>query len=159
MWFNKNSQRWYFAWQNLQWGFSFISSFISRLPCHATGIPPWLLRPVKASTSSELHSGYFWLLLLFCLTQTLWFWVGIFYPQVFFYLTLLPQIFNSTCVCQGLPESRQFYLAVCRVSYWSSKHRSGPSVCLIHSNPLNLYLEEFVFKFYQILYELLVVKV
>ena len=31
----------------------------------ATGTPPWLLRPVKASTSSELYPGYF-RLLYFC---------------------------------------------------------------------------------------------
>ena len=135
----------------------FVIHFQATLPCHR--------HSTLASQASEgLHQLWapLWLLLialLFRLPQTLWFWVGIFYPQVFFYLTLLPQIFNSTCVCQGLPESRQFYLEDCRVSYWSSKHKSGPSVCLIHTNPLNLYLEEFVFKFYQILYELLVVKV
>ena len=26
---------------------------------HVTGTPPWLLRPVKVSTSSELYTGYF----------------------------------------------------------------------------------------------------
>ena len=31
----------------------------------ATSTPPWLLRPVKASTSYELYRGYFWLL-YFC---------------------------------------------------------------------------------------------
>ena len=40
-------------------------SFISRLPCHFTGTPPWLLRPVKASTSSELYPNYFDCLLCF----------------------------------------------------------------------------------------------
>ena len=28
-----------------------------------------------------------------------------------------------------------YFLESCRASYWSSKHRPGPSVCLIHSNP------------------------
>ena len=42
-----------------------VLHFISRLLCHVTGTPPWLLRPVKASTSSELYPGYFWLL-YFC---------------------------------------------------------------------------------------------
>ena len=105
MWLNKNFQRWYFAWENLRWSFcdagccfSFIfcssfcccSSFISRLLCHASGTPPCLLRPVKASTSSEVYPGYFWLPLLFHLPWALRFWVGIFYPQAFFYLTLFP---------------------------------------------------------------------
>ena len=30
-----------------------------------TSTPPWLFRPVKTSTSSELYPGYFWLL-YFC---------------------------------------------------------------------------------------------
>ena len=33
----------------------------SRLLVHATGTPPWLLIPVKVSTSSELYTNYFWL--------------------------------------------------------------------------------------------------
>ena len=61
--------------------------YISELLLHATGTPPWLLSPVKASTSSELYSGYFRLLLLFHLPRALQFWVGIYYPQAF--LTLL----------------------------------------------------------------------
>ena len=59
---------------------------ISRLLCHVTGTPPWLLRPVKVSTSSELYPDYFWLPFLFHLPRALRFWVGIFYPQVFFTL-------------------------------------------------------------------------
>ena len=108
---------------------------ISRLLCHVTGTPPWFLRPVKASTSSELYPDYFWLPFLFHLPRELLFWVGIFYPQTFFYLTLLPNIFGTTCFYQGFPGSRQLFLGIFRVSYWSLKHRSGPSVCLIHSNP------------------------
>ena len=34
---------------------------------------------------------------------------------------------DITCVYQGLPGSWQFFLGVWRVSYWSSKHRPGPS--------------------------------
>ena len=30
-----------------------------RLLCHVSDTPPWLLRPVKASTRSELYSDYF----------------------------------------------------------------------------------------------------
>ena len=63
---------------------------ISRLLCHVTITPPWLLRPVKASTSSELYPDYFWLPFLFHLPRALRFWVGIFYPQAFFTLRSFP---------------------------------------------------------------------
>ena len=68
-----------------------------------------------------------------CSAGALRFWVGIFYLQAFFTLRSFTDIL--TCVYQGFPGSRQFFLEVCRSSYGSSKHRSGPSVCLIHSNP------------------------
>ena len=55
-----------------------------------------------------------------------------------------------TCVYQGFSGSRQFFLEVSRALYWSSKHRPGPSVCLIHSNPQTSYSERFSFKFYHI---------
>ena len=42
---------------------------------------------------------------------------GFFYPQAFFTLRSLTDIFDSTCVYQGLPWSRQFFLEVCRASY------------------------------------------
>ena len=76
-------------------------------------------------------------------------WVGIFYAPGFFTLRFFTDIL--TCVYQGLPGSRQFFLEVCRASYWSSKHRPGPSVCLIHSNPQSSYSERFSFTFYHIL--------
>ena len=70
---------------------------------------------------------------------------GHFLPTGVFYLTLLPNIFGTTCFYQGLPGSRQFFLEVCRASYWSSKHRPGPSVCLIHSNPQSFIHLKFAF--------------
>ena len=63
--------------------FCCYSSFISRL-LYVTGTPPWLLRPMKASSSSELYPDYFWLLFLFHLPRALRIWVGAFYPQAFF---------------------------------------------------------------------------
>ena len=77
------------------------------------------------------------------------FWVDIFYPQVFFILCSFTNIL--TCVYQGFPGSQQFFLEVCRASYWSSKHRPSPSVCLVHNNPQTSYSEWFSFKFYHIL--------
>ena len=64
--------------------------FIFRLLYHVTSTPPWLLRPVKAFTSSELYPNYFWLPLLFHLPRALWIWVGVFYPQAFFTLHSFP---------------------------------------------------------------------
>ena len=83
------------------------------------------------------------------LPGALQFWVGIFLPTSVIYLRLLHQHF--TCIYQGLRGTQQFFLEVCRASYWSPKHRPGPSVCLIQSNPQSLYLERFIFKFYQTL--------
>ena len=62
------------TWENLQEVFVMLvvvvvfltrGFYISGLLFLATGTPPWLLRPVKASTSSELYPGYFQLL-YFC---------------------------------------------------------------------------------------------
>ena len=39
--------------------------YVSRLLFLATSTPPWLLRHVNASASSELYPGYFWLLYFF----------------------------------------------------------------------------------------------
>ena len=98
-------QRWYFAWENLQWGFcdvgccfSFIfcssfcccSSFMSRLLCHATITPPWLLRPVGASTGSGLCPGY---LCFFVWGGHYGFGWAFFTHRRFFALRYLPDIF------------------------------------------------------------------
>ena len=63
---------------------------ISRLPYCVTDTPPWFLRTVKASTSSEFYPDYFWLAFLFHLPPALRIWVGVFYPQVFFTLRSFP---------------------------------------------------------------------
>ena len=77
-------------------------------------------------------------------------WGGIFYLQAFFTLHSFTDIL--TCVYQGFPGSWQFFLEVYRASYWSSKYRSGPSVCLmIPSNPQSLYSQRFSCTFYYIL--------
>ena len=116
---NKNSQRWYFAWENLQEVFLMFvvvlhSScfcdvgcccfYVSGLLFRATGTPPSLPGPVKASTSSELYPGYFWYLhfSVTFLPRVLRFWVGIFYPQAFFTLLSFPT-FDTTCFYQRLP--------------------------------------------------------
>ena len=70
---------------------------------------------------------------------------GHFLPTGIFYLTLLPDIFGTNCFYEGFPGSRQLFLEICRASYWSSKHKPGPSVCLIHSNPLSYIHLKFLF--------------
>ena len=93
--------------------------YISGLLFFATGTPLWLLRPVKASTSSELYPGYF-RLLYFCqaysvtaLTRALRFWVGICYPQAFLTLRSFIDIFGTFCNSDavGTPPSRIFLCA------------------------------------------------
>ena len=69
---------------------------------------------------------------------------GHFLPTGVFYLMLLPDIFSTTSFYQGFLGSWQLFLEICRASCWSSKHRLGPSVCLIHSNPHLIHLK-FVF--------------
>ena len=106
--------------------------FISRLLYHVTGTPPWLLRPVKAFTSSELYLIIFDRLFFLIYRKCCEFeWA---------FLTLSSFIDILICVYQGFPGSRQFFLEVCSASYWSSKDRSIPSACLIHSNPQSLYI-------------------
>ena len=70
-------------------------SLVSRLLCHATCTPPWLLRPVKASTTSELYPGYFRLTLLFSSTMSATALSRHFLATDIFYLTLLPRYFLS----------------------------------------------------------------
>ena len=131
---------------------------ISRLLFHVTDTPPWLFRPVKVSTSSELYPNYFRLPFLFHLPRALRFWVDIFYPQVFFTLRsfptflLHPNIFgtfltfwHNLFLTRFQWESAVTFCESCRASYWSSKHRFDPSVCLIHSNPQSSIQLNFVF--------------
>ena len=131
---------------------------ISRLLCHVTGTPPWLLRPVKVSTSSELYPDYFWLPFLFHLPRALRFWVGIFYPQAFFTLRSFPTFLEQPAFIKVSLGAGSYFLESCRASYWSSKHRSGPSVCLIHSNPQSFIHLSFVFMLINIAEVLLMVK-
>ena len=73
---------------------------------------------------------------------------GHFLPTGIFYLLLLPNIFGTFPTFWHIPDIlaqpafirvllgvSSSFLESCRASYWSSKHRPGPSVCLIHSNP------------------------
>ena len=101
----------------LSWTFArFLHPFYTFSPAH---------RRVIRDTFNFYHSVIF-------LPQALRFWVDVFYPQAFFTLRSFTDIYDSTCVYQGFPGSRQFFLEVCRASYWSSKQTR--LICLIHSN-------------------------
>ena len=82
--------------------------------------------------------------------------------QIFTHRHFLPytpsQHFGTTCFYQGFPGSRQLFFEIRRASYWSSKHRPGPSLCLIHSNPQSFIHLKFVFIHVNIAKVLLVVK-
>ena len=120
------------------------------------GLSPGFLHPILYFQLSPSQSDlrHFHLLNHSVLAASATALSGHFLPTGVLYLRLLPNIFGTTCFYQGLSGSWQFFLEVCRASYWSSKHRPCPAVCLIHSNPqslyiLNLYLYMSIFqKFY-----------
>ena len=60
---------------------------------------------------------------------------GHFLPTDVFYLTLLPNILAQPAFIKVSLGAGSYFLESCRALYWSSKHRPGPSICLIHSNP------------------------
>ena len=147
----------FFIYLHLSMFFIFLMSrlhLISRLLYHVTGTPPWLLRPVKVDLRPRLLSIAF----SFSSTASATVLSGHFLPTGVFYLTLLPDIFGTTCFYQGFPGSRQLFLESFRASYWSSKHRPSPSVCLIHSNPQSFIHLKFVFINVNIAKVLLVMK-
>ena len=63
----------------------------------------------------------------------------------------IPDILAQPAFIKVSLGAGSYFFESCRASYWSSKHRPGPSVCLIHSNPQSSYSERFSFKFYHIL--------
>ena len=125
---------------------SFPGYFAMPAALHPVFSGPWRPPPALSSTLVTFDCICF-----FIYRELYGFEWAFFTNRRFFTLRSFPEIFYSSCVYQGLPGSRQFFLEVCRASCWSSRHRLSPSVCLIHSNPQSPYSEEFVFKFLQIL--------
>ena len=121
----------------------FFIHFQATLPCH------W--HSTLASQACEtLHQ--LWalprLLLMasfFSFTESAMVLSGRFLPTGVFYLTIIPDIFGTTCFYQGFPGSLQLFLKIYRAWYWSSKERPDSSVCLIHSNPQFFIHLKFVF--------------
>ena len=91
---------------------------------------------------------------------------GHFLPTGVFYLTLLPNIFGTSQHFWRIPDilAQPAFIKIslgagsCRASYWSLKQRSGPSVCLTHSNPQSFIHLKFLFIHVNIAKALLVVK-
>ena len=118
---------------------------ISRLLYHVTGTPPWFLRPMMASNSSELYPDYFWLPLFFHLPRALRFWVGIFYPQAFFILRFFPTFWHNLLLSRFHWETAVTFLKF--VELHTDPPNTEPAhlfvwFTLIHNLPyiLNLYL-------------------
>ena len=87
-------------------------------------------------------------LLFTVLSRALRFCVGIFYPQTFFYLTLLYRHYlrlsRPPWELAVLPWSLESFILILET-------QTRPIVCLIHSNPQSSYSERFIFKSYQTL--------
>ena len=165
---NKNSQRWYmlgrtssevfvmlvvalhsllFLWCCLLFIFTFLDYFSMppalQIGFSGTGRSPPALSSTLVTFNCLTFSSHFY-------RERCFFEWAFFTHMCFFSYAPLLHIFAATCFYQDLPGSRQFFFEVCRTSCWSSKHRPGPSLCLIHSNTQSSYSEESVFKSYQI---------
>ena len=70
----------------------------------------------------------------------------------------IPDILAQPAFIKVLLGAGSYFLESCETSCWSSKHRSGPSVCLIYSNPQSSIHLNFVFMYVNIAKVLLVVK-
>ena len=109
--------------------------------------------PALSSTPTTFYCFFFHL------PQALRFWVGIFYPHTgVFYLMFFPNIFGTSqhfwhisdilaqpTFTKVLLGAGSHFLESCRASYWSSKHRPGPSLYLIQSNPQSFIHLTFLF--------------
>ena len=71
---------------------------------------------------------------------------GVFLPyppsQLFWHI---PDIFAQPAFIKVLLGTGSYFLESCRTSYGSSKHKPGPSICLIHSNPQSFRHLKFLF--------------
>ena len=139
---DKNSQQCYFAWENLQRGFCYCSYssfrfcifnlfliFICRFSsfiCFSTSsfTLPWtiagFLHPFYTFSPAHrrvIRDTFIFRPFHYLLTASAMVLSGHFLPTGVFYLTLLPDIFGTTCFYQGLPGTQQFFLEVCRASY------------------------------------------
>ena len=157
----KNSQRWYFAWENLLGDFyfhfdvhfvSFCFHFCSwsSFCCHlsmffiyfyfsASSLTlPWTITRCLDPfyTFSPAHCRVIRNTFIFnhseiLLPQALRFWVDVLCPQACFTLRSLLRYLAQPAFIKVFPGSRQFFLEVCRASL------PGPFVCLNHGKSTN----------------------
>ena len=108
------------AWENLQWGFCDVGCclyfvvvrrllffFIHIFFSTSFLTLPWTIArflhifcTFSPAHRRVVHDTFIFNHSIIFLTRALWFWVGI------FYLTILPNIFGTTCFYQSLPGSR-----------------------------------------------------
>ena len=128
------------------WCFSFCCCIFIWFPGYFTMSPalhpgfsgPWRPPPSLSATPTTFYCLFF-----FIYRERYGFEWAIFTDRGF--LPYAPsRHFGTTCFYQGFPGSRQLFLEICKAAYWSSKHRPGPSVCLIHSNPQSFIHLKFV---------------
>ena len=102
------------------------SSFtvFQRHASYIRGLSPGFLHPILSfqpspskSDSRHFHFQPFWDLLPQFYRKRYGFEWGFFYPQAFFTFCSFTDIFDSTCIYQGLLGSWQFFLEACRASY------------------------------------------
>ena len=118
---------------NFDLHFVIILHFVSRLLYHVTSTPPWLLRPVKTSTSSELYPNYFWMSFLFHLLRALK-WAFFTHSRFLPYAPsrhFWQKLFLSRPPWElaVLPWSWQGFILILK-----TQTRLISSICLIHSN-------------------------
>ena len=166
---NKNSQRWYFAWENLQEVFMMLVVILHSLLFLWCCLFLFLRFRATFSMPLALHPGFsgLWMpppalsstLVTFdCFTFPSHFycerygfeWVFFFTHRRFLSYSPSPYFCHKLAFIQASPARLQFFLDVCGASCWSSKHRPGPSVCLIYSNLQSWHSEEFALKSYKI---------
>ena len=102
----------------------FLGYFTMSPALHPSFSDPWTSPPALSSTPTTFDC------LVFCYGfEWAFFTHGRFLPY-----TPSQHLVQPAFIKVSLRASSYFFES-CRASYWSSKHRPGPSVCLIHSNP------------------------
>ena len=99
---------------------SFPGCFSMSPALHHDFSGPWRPPSALSSTPTTFYCLYF------CIYPKRYGFEWVVFTHRF--LPSFTDIFDSTCVYQGLTGSRELFLEVCRTSYWSLKHRPGPSV-------------------------------
>ena len=127
-------------------------------------MPPWLLRPVEVPPALSSTLNNFDCLFFFIYQECYGFEWEFFTHRRFltyapcWHFWHIPDILAQPAFIKVLLGAGSYFLESCETSCWSSKHRSGPSVCLIYSNPQYSIHLNFVFMYVNIAKVLLVVK-